>query len=219
MANIASLFKRFQFFLYPCSVHASIYFNITHWVTCLLPLLFYLFFAPFFPAKSSLAQAHKWLNYKVFIFIALLILAVLSVLLKNYSLLYIPPILISFSILFPFARSLSAGYTPLITQFYYLTEKGNREPERVVYTTLLTKIWLILISFIIIELITLSLFAPLEIWSLFSNFINYFILAAFMVLEWLFRSLYFRQWDSPIVFIKQLILIDHRQLLTKNSAN
>ncbi|MFK5984657.1 MAG: hypothetical protein QM479_04420 [Pseudomonadota bacterium] len=67
----------------------------------------------------------------------------------------------------------------------------------------------------LVEILLLSFYAPLEIWSLFTNFINYLILLVFMSLEWLFRSCYFKQWNSPLIFIKQLILIDHQQLLKK----
>jgi magnesium-transporting ATPase (P-type) len=130
--------------------------------------------------------------------------------------------------LFPFALSISSGYIPLITQFYYLSEgldssesenKGlatDFDPKRVQYTHMLTWLWVIVISMMLLEIILLSFFAPLEIWSLFTNFINYFILLLFMIFEWLFRNFYFKQWESPLIFIRQLIVIDHRQLLKKH---
>jgi len=123
-------------------------------------------------------------------------------------------------ILFPFARSVSSGYIPLLTQFYYLAEgvdMHSADPKRVHYTHVLTWLWVGLIVLMIFEILFLSFFAPLTIWSLFTNFINYFILLLFMIMEWLFRNLYFKQWSSPIVFIKQLIMIDHQKLLQKET--
>lgn len=211
-----SFVKRFQFFLYPFIVHLSIYFNITYWMSCLLPFLFYLFFEPIISPKCRRSKKlSACFTVKVLVLLILLFLAILSLVFKNYSLLYIPPIAISLVILFPFARSLSPGYVPLITQFYYLTEENTIEPKRVRYTTVLTKVWLLLISLMLVEIILLTIFAPLEIWSLMTNFINYLILCVFMGMEWLFRSVYFNQWDSPIIFIKQLIVIDHQKLLIK----
>ncbi|MCK5696549.1 MAG: hypothetical protein KAI02_00205 [Gammaproteobacteria bacterium] len=213
------IIKRFQFFLYPFIVHLSIIFNLTYWVSILLPLLFYLLFSPIVSAEClRTKKLIICVNFKVCILCVLIFLAILSVLFKNYSLLYIPPIVISLLILFPFARSLSPDYIPLITQFYYLTEENTIESKRVRYTTYLTIIWVVLMSLMLLEVIVLSLFAPLEIWSLFTNFINYLILCVFMVIEWLFRAVYFKQWTSPVIFIKQLILIDQSKLLMKRKC-
>jgi len=214
--SIIAIVKRFQFFLYPFIVHLSIVFNLTYWVSALLPFLFYLLFAPIIRSECLRSKTfHHCFTIKLFVFLILITLAILSLIFKNYSLLYIPPIAISLLILFPFARSLSPDYIPLITQFYYLTEENAIDPKRVQYTTRLTQLWAIFMNLMLIEIILLSLFAPLEIWSLFTNFINYFILSTFMVIEWLFRAVYFKQWTSPIIFIKQLIFIDHQKLLIK----
>ena len=151
---------------------------------------------------------------------ALLILAFLSIVYKNHSLIYLPPVLISLMILFPFARSVGPGYIPLLTQFYYLAEgvdKHSADPKRIHYTHVLTWFWLGLMTLMLLEILILSFFAPLTVWSLFTNFINYFILLLFMIMEWLFRNMYFKQWSSPIVFIKQLIMIDHQKLLQKET--
>jgi len=147
----------------------------------------------------------------------LIILAVGSIIFQNHSLVFLPPILICLFILAPFVRSVSPDYIPLLTQFYYLTDakNGNIEPKRVQYTTVLTWIWIILISLMLCETIFLSIYASLETWSLYTNFFNYLILLSFMLLEWFFRNLYFNQWQSPLVFIKQMLLIDHQQLLKK----
>lgn len=194
-------------------------------MVAILPIVFYLSVSPLCNSKTSkIKQKNICLNSKVFLFILLLIMALLSIIFKNHSLLYLPPILISLSILFPFALSLSSGYIPLITQFYYLSEGLNLndglvtaiDPKRVQYTHILTWLWVIIISMMLLEIILLSLFAPLEIWSLFTNFINYFFLLLFMIFEWLFRNFYFKQWESPLTFIRQLIVIDHRQLLKKH---
>ncbi len=139
--------------------------------------------------------------------------------------------MINLLILLPFVRSVTPDYIPLLTQFYYLTEELKRSPKeaqtynpkegqtynpkREYYTAVLTWIWIALISLMLIEIILLSFFAPVQIWSLFTNFINYIILSFFIIIEWIFRNIYFKKWDSPLVFIKQLLLIDHRQLLKK----
>lgn len=179
-----------------------------------MPLLFFINFEPLYNSRQTFLNN----SLKVVTFTLLILLAIFSVLFSNHLLLYLYPILMGLLILSPFLLSVRTGYIPLITQFYYLTdcEDGEIDPKRVEYTKLLTWLWIILICLILFETILLSFFAPLEIWSLFTNFINYLIILIFMLLEFSIRIIYFKQWLSPIVFVKQLILIDHRQLIKKN---
>lgn len=180
----------------------------------MLPLLFYINFEPLYNSRQTFLN-NSW---KIITFTLLILLVIFSVLFSNHILLYLPPILIGFLILSPFLLSMRTGYIPLITQFYYLTDckNGEIDPKRVKYTTLLTWLWIILICLLLLETILLSFFASLEVWSLFTNFINYLIILFFMLLEFGFRMIYFKQWISPIIFARQLILIDHRQLIKKN---
>jgi uncharacterized membrane protein len=99
----------------------------------------------------------------------------------------------------------------LISRFYQLTENESH-PKRMRYTAILTGCWALLITLLIINTIILTFFASLEIWSLFTNFINYIILLAMLIFEWLFRIFWFQQWFSPIKMAQQLLTVDQRQL-------
>lgn len=206
---------RLQLFLYPLLVHLSIILNAPYFAVCLLPLVYYYYFRPL---KSSNITAHSWLQIKLVVFVSLVLLAVISVWLENHYLLYLPPVLITFSILLPFIISVQAEHTPLITQFYLLTDGVDKPNKRKIqYTRTLTWVWIALLSMMLFEIILLSFYAPIEIWSLFTNFYNYLLLLVFLILEWLFRCYYFNQWLSPERFIRQLIMVDHRKLLRKTS--
>jgi len=190
------VFARCQFFCYPLFVHTCVVYQKPHWVIYALPLLYAL-------------QVKRW---RLDFFCGLLGCAVLSAWWQNHVLIFLPPILITLMILWPFAVSVRRHRTPLLTRFYQLTET-EAAPEMIRYTTRLTWVWVGLISLMLIETIALGLFAPLTVWSLMTNFVNYVLLILFMILEFLFRMLYFRRWFSPSRFIKQLIIIDHRKLL------
>jgi uncharacterized membrane protein len=213
--KILPFLGRIQLFLYPVIVHLSIILNTPHFAVCLLPFVYYYYFRPF---KRPVSTAPLWHWIKIAIFIALILLVIISIRLENHYLLYLPPILITFWILLPFIISVQAEYTPLITQFYLLTDGADKPDKQIVqYTRILTWVWIGLISLMLVEIILLVFFAPVEIWSLFTNIINYLLLLAFFILEWLFRSYYFNQWVSPKIFIRQLIMVDHQKLLRKTS--
>lgn len=213
--KILPFLGRIQLFLYPFLVHLCIILNAPHFAVCLLPLVYYYYFRP---VKSSNLTAHPWQQIKLVVFISLIMLAVISVWLENHYLLYLPPVLITFSILLPFIISVQAEYTPLITQFYLLTECVDKPDQRKMqYTRTLTWLWIGLLSMMMFEIIILSYYASIEVWSLFTNFINYLILLVFFIMEWLFRCYYFNQWLSPEKFIRQLIMVDHQKLLRKTT--
>ena len=115
------------------------------------------------------------------------------------------------TILYPFIRSVMPGNTPLITRFYQLT-KAENDPAVTCYTDKLTWIWIIFIILLLVNNIILTFWAPLETWSLFTNFINYLLLLSMLVLEWIFRLFWFKKWESPLEFARQLLTLDQREL-------
>ncbi len=195
---------RFQFFIYPFLVHLSVIYKVPFIIACLLPLFYIIIARP-------LRGEQKQVIIKSSILLVLIIIALLSWFYMNHSIIYLPPILMMLTILYPFIRSVTPGKTPLITRFYQLS-KAENNPEKVRYTNKLTWLWIIFIILLIINNMVLSIWAPLDIWSLFTNFINYLLLLAMLVFEWIFRLFWFQQWDSPIEFAKQLLTIDQREL-------
>ncbi len=199
-----NLIARFQFFIYPLVVHLSVVYKIPFITACLLPVFYFILTRPFSGTK-------KQVLFKSGIFLFLSLIALLSYYYLDHSIIYLPPILIISLILYPFIRSVLPGQTPLISRFYQLTEDGH-EPDKMRYTARLTWFWIVFIILLLINTLALTLFAPLELWSLFTNFINYLLLLAMLILEWLFRMFWFKEWVSPIHFAGQLLSIDQREL-------
>lgn len=199
-----NILARFQFFIYPLAVHLSVVYKVPFIIACLLPLFYFVLARPFSGNK-------KQIIIKSLIFTLLILIGLLSWLYLDHSIIYLPPVLMISLILYPFVRSVMPGKTPLITRFYQLT-KAENDPEVSRYTDKLTWIWIVFIMLLLINTLILTVLAPLELWSLFTNFINYILLLTMLVLEWLFRIVWFRKWESPIEFARQLLTLDQREL-------
>ena len=196
---------RFQFFIYPLVVHLSVVYQVPFITACLLPLFYFILAQPFINKK-------KLITIKSGIFLLLCLVALFSYYSIDHSVIYLPPILMMSLILYPFIRSVLPGKTPLLSRFYQLTEKENNL-QAMQYTGKVTWVWVVFIALLLINTLILTFFAPLEIWSLFTNFINYILMLALFIAEWLFRMLWFKQWVSPVKFVQQLMTVDQRELL------
>lgn len=195
---------RFQFFIYPLIVHLSVIYKVPFIIACLLPLFYIVLARPF-------RGNRKQIIIKSSLLFILILIGLLSWHYLDHSIIYLPPVLMMLTILYPFIRSVMPHNTPLITRFYQLS-KTEDCPVVTRYTDKLTWIWIIFIILLLVNTIILTFLAPLETWSLFTNFINYLLLLSLLVAEWIFRIFWFKKWESPVEFARQLLTIDQREL-------
>lgn len=113
-----------------------------------------------------------------------------------YALL-LPPVVVPAMMLAVFAGSLHADQVPLVTRVAQAVQGGVLEPEVQFYTRRVTELWVWVLAALTIEEIGLALFAPLPVWSLFSNFLNYFFVGLVFVLEYLYRLRRFPEQHHP----------------------
>lgn len=104
--------------------------------------------------------------------------------------LFLPPVVIPAMVLALFAGSLRAEQVPLVTRVAQAVE-GPLEPEMRVYTRHVTVLWTLVLAALTAAEAGLAAFAPLPVWSLFSNFVNYVLVGLVFVLEYLYRRLRF----------------------------
>ena len=104
----------------------------------------------------------------------------------GYALFYLPPILINAILCLYFSRSLSPGHVPVITHFAIIMD-GWSGGNVTSYTRKLTLAWAFLFGVMALESLLLALFAPLEVWSLFTNLLNYLFVAVFFIIEYFIR--------------------------------
>jgi uncharacterized membrane protein len=120
--------------------------------------------------------------------------------------LYLPPIIVPAFLACVFGNTLRQGRTPLISQLVRLLHTPGDEPEAAVwsYTRRLTAAWTTLfVTLAVFNLLLAALAEPdgllraggfeptlsvrHELWSLFTNLLEYLVVAAFFVIEYAYR--------------------------------
>ena len=120
--------------------------------------------------------------------------------------LYLPPIIVPAFLAYVFGTTLRPGCTPLISQMIRLMQPPGEEPEPAVwsYARRLTATWTALfIALATFNLLLAALAEPdgllrasgidpglavsHEVWSLFTNLIEYLLVAAFFAIEYAYR--------------------------------
>ena len=102
------------------------------------------------------------------------------------NLMYLPPVLVNVALLIVFGRTLLPGATPLVSRVAALW-RGTLDAEVARYTRRVTMAWTFFFAIMALESAALALFAPIHIWSLFTNFLNYVLVMLFFVVEYQLR--------------------------------
>ena len=120
-------------------------------------------------------------------------------------LLYVPPIAINVALCWLFGRTLARGRTPLIARFALL-EQGTLTAELTDYTRALTWLWTLLFAGAACASLQLALSGNRVAWSLFTNLVNYLLVAALFLGEFVYRRLRFRnyQHQSPLQMLRNV---------------
>jgi uncharacterized membrane protein len=110
----------------------------------------------------------------------------------NAFALYLPSIVVNLVFAGTFARTLRAGDTPMIERFMRLHHGEQMVPELVRYARQLTYIWAAFCAVMAITSAVLMIFTSLEAWSLFANVINYALVAALFIGQFVYGYLRYR---------------------------
>jgi uncharacterized membrane protein len=102
------------------------------------------------------------------------------------TLIRLPPVLVPLMLGAVFALSLMPGRTALVTRFVELTEGPAPDDVRH-YTRALTWVWTLVFLGLALEATLLALFATPQLWSLFTNGLNYLFVATVFVVEFAIR--------------------------------
>ena len=128
------------------------------------------------------------------------VLALLLLLMNHYAMalyiFYLPPVIIPLLLGSIFLRSLFPGQTPLVTAIGESVH-GPFDHEMLVYTRRVTILWSVFCLLLALSSALLPVLASVEIWSLFSNVLNYLAVAVLFIGEYIYRKWRFRGVDHP----------------------
>ncbi len=171
---------------YPIALHLTLIQGLGQWGVVLLLMVTSLH------ASISLLLQH-YRNAVLPTGVALL--AASGLIYGNYYALYLPPLLIYGVLLWFFGRTLLPGREALISRMARVVF-DDQSIEIRDYTYRITWLWSLFFLTMWLVSLYLTLFAPLELWSLFTNIINYLLLGALALLEYGYRLWRFRRWPS-----------------------
>lgn len=115
------------------------------------------------------------------------------------------PVLLPFGLMLLFARSLLPGHVAVVSRIAE-TIDGALSAKALRYTRNVTIVWVMLFAALGLEGFWLALYAPVGMWSLFTNGLNYAALAAAFLIEFMLRRHILRD-EAPhdaVAFIRKL---------------
>jgi len=189
---------------YPFAVHLGVL------AGQLWPALLILLSLLLLPLWQQPSRARRWAGVAA---AALVIAAVVLTPLREGQLLYLMPPAIILLLWVMFARTLLPGQTPLVTRIAVLMH-DSLTPRLRRYTRVVTWAWLGFFSALLLEVLWLSFYADPERWSLYTNFINYLLVAGFFLLEFALRRFVLSAEERLgfLPFFRALARIDLRAL-------
>jgi uncharacterized membrane protein len=136
---------------------------------------------------------------------------------NTIKLLQLPPIFINGAMFLLFSMTLFPSQTPLITRFAQMLHE-NKQPlneDESHYTRMVTLFWSGMFAFLTIESVLLASLASREIWSLFTNLINYMLVFVAMIVEYRVRVWRLPNVEHPgfLKFVQMVRRIEWRSLL------
>ncbi len=108
----------------------------------------------------------------------------------NVYALFVPSVIINLVLGASFATSLRASGVPIVEWFVRLEFGGNPPPPRLAcFARRATFAWVVYFSGIALLSLALAMLAPLEVWSLVVNVLNYVFAITLLFVQYLYRSL------------------------------
>jgi uncharacterized membrane protein len=193
--------------IYPLAMHFSIHYGHAEIAIYYLAMLLML------PLLFNLLHGRRPTGWMLGTTLLALLITALGV--TDAGVMIIIPPAVMFAALFLFfASSLRAEATPVVTRLAAAIRAEQLSPEIRTYTRKATIAWSVFFLAMLMTSLLLGLWAPLEIWSWFSNFLAYVLIALMFIAEYLVRrhSLQDHVDYSFLQFLRNLRRVDYRHV-------
>lgn len=176
---------------YPALVHIALVFELPQ-LLVIAPLLF---LTGVFLHSLRAGSKRAWLIFSL-LCAAILLVEYLGL---TLYLLFLPPVVIPLLLLFVFGRTLHSNREPLITAIGEAA-RGPLSPAMRHYTRRLTQLWCLVFLVMLIWSAILPTLRQPELWSWFTNIINYGVVGVLFVGEFMLRKKLFPTHNHPGFF-------------------
>ena len=168
--------------IYPLAVHSLVVLG-TPWiavvglvVTSLVSLL-----SPMFVRGAN--REYRWL----WLYVLLAALGALNIVTHSVYALFLPPVAVNLGLMLLFGVSLRRGRIPFIERLMRLGSRDELGVDMRAYARRLTWTWVAYFFVAAAVSLLLAWRAPLEIWSLFTNVLNFIFMAALYAAQYLYQ--------------------------------
>jgi uncharacterized membrane protein len=192
---------------YPILTHIAISLNEFKLALLMLGIIAGLFILN----RSKQPEKKSNFFFNLALWIGLIIFAVYIVFVDEiYVALYLPPVLILSFFIFTFAKTLLPGQEALLTKIARVIFHDDG-PETAIYTRQVTWLWACFLALLLVQTIAISLFAPIEVWSLFTNILNYVFMGLLFIIEYIYRQFRFGYQHSIFYYLRGLSRVSLKQ--------
>ncbi len=172
--------------IYPLAVHVLVVLGapwiavvglvVTSLVSLLSPML-----------VRGMNRNYRWL----WLYVPLAALGVLNIVTHSVYALFLPPVLVNLGLMVFFASTLRPGHIPFIERLMRLGSRAELTASLCTYARRLTWTWVAYFGAAAAVSLLLAWRAPLEIWSLFTNVLNFIFMAALFAAQYLYQRVRF----------------------------
>ena len=184
---------------YPLIVHLLIKLDLPWLAVAGLVATSFIYLSLLIGLQRKSGAHPAWLG----LYVGLAVLGIVNLLTHEHYALFFPPVIINLAIGAIFAVTLRPGSTPLVTQMMRFEYGGQLPPPPLAaYGRRLTIVWVGYFGLVVLVSLILAVTAPLALWSLFTNILNYVFAVLLLFAQFLYRWLRYRQygvfmpWDT-----------------------
>ena len=172
--------------VYPLAVHVCVVLGLDQAAVIGLIAVSAANFA--FALRAGRAAA-RWL----LLYVVLALAGVASFYAGTAYALFLPPVAINLGLMLFFGAGLRAGARPLIERLMRVEYGADLPAPLQRYARQLTVLWTAFFAAMAATLVMLAAYAPLTVWSLFANVINYVLVILLFIAQYAYRYWRFRR--------------------------
>lgn len=184
---------------YPLLAHLLILYKVPIVAVAGLVATSLVYFYTMLRLRGGTRMQFLWIG----VYALLAVVGTLNLLTDTVYALYLPPLLINCGLMFLFGLTLRHRSMPLVERLMRMEYYRSELPAALVrYARNLTRAWVGFFASVAFISLTLAVSAPLEIWSLFANFLSYLFAILLFLAQYAYRALRYRQyglfmpWDT-----------------------
>ncbi len=177
-----AVFLMLGLIVYPLAVHGLVLVGAP-WIAVIGLIVTSIFSLTVAAFAQGANRRYGWLV----LYALLAMTGAVNVLTGSVYALFLPPVIIHLGLTLLFGASLRPGQTPFIERLMQIEGRGGLSRPLQGYARRLTWTWTVYFGAVAVVAFLLAWRAPLEVWSLFVNVLNFVFIGVLLAVQYLYR--------------------------------